>query len=79
MPKKTKNVDYAADIKEVKKLAREALTLGGKLAREAKNRYSQADPATKRKIKKAALLGALGLAAACGAKKAITKAKRIKR
>ncbi len=73
MPSKKPRTNYSAEIKEAKKIAREAAVLGGKLMREAKASYDRTDSATKRKIKKAAVIGALSLVGLAGAKKVVKK------
>lgn len=73
MPTKKKTTNYSNEIKEAKKIGRDALALGKKLAGEAKAQYDKADSATKKKIKKAALIGVLSLAGIMGAKKIIKK------
>ena len=61
MVRAKKSADYSAEIKEAKKIAKEALSLGKKIAAEAKAKYDSATPANKKKIKKAAVIGALSL------------------
>lgn len=76
MANNKKSANYEADIKEAKALARQAVALGSKVARQAKASYDRSDAATKAKIKKAAVIGALSLAGLMGAKKIIKKKKR---
>ena len=77
MSAKKKSTNYSAEIKEAKKIGREALALGKKLGREAKAQYDKTDSATKKKIKKAAVIGALSLVGLMGTKKILKrKAKR---
>lgn len=75
MATKKKQSNYEADLKMAKKIGQEAMTLTNKVVKEVKAQYNKTDSATKKKIKKAAVIGALGLAGLIGTKKILSKKK----
>jgi hypothetical protein len=75
MATKKKQSNYEADLKTAKKIGQEALALTNKVVKEVKAQYNKTDSATKKKIKKAAIIGALGLVGLAGTKKILSKKK----
>jgi len=75
MTTKKKQSNYEADLKKAQKIGQEVIALTNKVAKEVKAQYNQTDSATKKKIKKAAIIGALGLVGLAGTKKILSKKK----